>query len=541
MKNSKKSALTTSHRIIIISIALLLLGVFIYWWSTLFTTKPEPIGDFPEVYDTYTGFGFSFNHPKGTVFHEGVLLNGFDHARPFYGDVKGVQMNSLEIVGVYWNFSGEDPNLISSLDNTLKAIITTGDVRNLSKSSAESINIGKYEIVTQTVEFSSIEGTSWKGSVGSWYNKKEKRIYSLYNFLPSTLALRTDISERFQDYILSFDSQGWEPNSGELEVYWPTEGWRYAPPEAVALNASSLDHMIETIKKENIGVDSILIIRDGYIVVDAYFPPFNEGDLHSIYSCTKSVVSTLVGIALEEGYIESIEQRITDLYYDREIAYMSPWKREITLENLLTMTAGFDARDSWIYEWEWLGRMLASIDAQQYVLDLPVIEEPGTRFEYTNAVSHLLSCIITETTGSSALEYAEVKLFEPLGIHETEWLEDSKGRNWGWSTLSMTPKDMAKIGYLFLKKGRWDDEIIISENWVEKATSIQVDGNILPGYGYQWWVNPGEYYTALGYGGQFIHVVPDSQLVVVTTSGNPEDFSDIFSILEEYILPSVIQ
>ena len=327
---------------------------------------------------------------------------------------------------------------------------------------------------------------------------------------------------------------------GEIEPYWPTEGWRYALPEDVGIDPMKLDEMVQHVNGEGIGADSVMVIRDGYVVLDAYFPPFDEEELHIVYSFTKSVVSTLIGIAVEEGYIGSLDQRLLDFFPDRAVVNMSRWKEEITLRDMLTMSAGFDARDSWLFEWEWLDRLHGAEDAVQYMLDLEVIEEPGTRFEYTNGVSHLLSCIVTETTGTSALDYAREKLFEPLGITHVEWYMDVMGRNWGYSRLYLTPHDMAKIGYLFLNEGEWDGQQIVSRDWVADATSKHLDANILPGYGYQWWVSPDGYFSAVGYKGQFIHVVPDLGLIMVTTSSDPDSFNSILSLLETYVIPAVI-
>jgi CubicO group peptidase (beta-lactamase class C family) len=540
MKKSNGSGLTKIRTITAVSLVLILTGSVLWWYIASIPTRTEPSEVLPEEYFTYSGFGFSFKYPKGMVFSEGVLTQGFDHAHPYHGDIQGVLDQFSEIVGVVWLHSDDKPYLETSLDEFFESIIVTESFQDLSKSPFTSSQKDEYEMIYQSLEYKDLNDVSHVGFAGTWYNQQEQRVYTFYNSLPSRTASQTNMNERFLEYVETFNSTLWNQSSNEILDYWPTENWRYATPEAVDMNATLLNQMIEDIKMQNIGVDSVTIIRDGYVVADAYFPPFNEGELHRVYSCTKSLVSTLIGIALEEGYLESLEQKLTNLYYDKEIAQMSPWKEEITLKNLLTMTAGFDARDSWLYEWEWLDRMLVSIDAQQYVLDLQVIDKPGTRFEYTNGVSHLLSCIITETIGVTALEYAEKKLFEPLGIHDHEWLEDSRGRNWGWSTLSLTPHDMAKIGYLFLKQGEWNDETIISKKWVEEATMKHVDGNILPGYGYQWWVNPGKYFTAVGYGGQFIHVVPDMQLVVVVTSSGAKDFNYVFSLLEEFIIPAVL-
>ncbi|GAG22550.1 unnamed protein product, partial [marine sediment metagenome] len=249
----------------------------------------------------------------------------------------------------------------------------------------------------------------------------------------------------------------------------------------------------------------------------------------------------LIGLAMEEGGIGSLDLGLADLFPDRTMGNQSAWKDEMSLRDLLTMTAGFDAEDSYLYDWVGLERMHDAPDALQYVLDLPVIEEPGTRFEYTNGVSHLLSCIITEATGVSALDYARERLFSPLGITEAEWRNDSLGRNWGYSSLYLTPHDMAKIGYLFLNGGEWDGEQVVPREWVEEATRKHVHaGTLLDDYGFQWWVSPRGYYSAIGYKGQFIHVVPELDLIMVTTSSSAEDFDRIQDLLETFVIPAVI-
>ncbi len=177
-------------------------------------------------------------------------------------------------------------------------------------------------------------------------------------------------------------------------------------------------------------------------------------------------------------------------------------------------------------------------DAAQYVLDLPMAFEPGSRFEYTNGVSHLLSCLITEKTGMSAAEYADEHLFGPLGITDYEWRTDDAGRNWGYSSLYMRPRDMAKIGYLFLNEGTWDGEQLVPESWVREATRHRIDANLRDGYGYQWWVDDDGYYLALGYMGQFIFVMPEHGIVAVFTGGTPETFDYTIELPERFIVPA---
>jgi CubicO group peptidase (beta-lactamase class C family) len=330
------------------------------------------------------------------------------------------------------------------------------------------------------------------------------------------------------------------PSEEDLEPYWPTAGWRYAESGDVGLDSEMLEDMVAAIRRSRYDVDSAMVVRNGYVALDEYFAPFDEGERHIIYSCTKSVVSTLIGIAIDEGYIEGLEVGVLDLFPDRTVRNLNAWKQEMTLRDLLTMTAGFDAKDSYLYNWVGLESMHDSPEPLQHVLDLPVTEEPGTRFEYTNGVSHLLSCIISETTGTSALEFAQEHLFDPLGITDAEWTSDAQGRNWGYSSLYLTPHDMAKIGYLFLNMGEWDGEQIVPLGWVEEATRKHVDATMKDGYGFQCWVDSDGYYLALGYKGQFIFVVPGMDLVVVFTGGSRETFDFTMPLLDDYIIPAVI-
>jgi CubicO group peptidase (beta-lactamase class C family) len=396
------------------------------------------------------------------------------------------------------------------------------------------------EMVYQTFEASS-DGTSLLGVISTWYDEEAGRLYQPYIVSIPEIYGEEDLISLLLETVDSFEHVGVEAAT-ELESYWPTDGWRIATPEAAGIDPAKLDEMIEAVDSRGIGADSLMVIRHGYIVSDAYFAPYNPWENHIIYSCTKSVVSTLIGIAIDEGYIDAdLDQRALGLFPDRTARNPSAWKSDMTLRDLLMMSAGFDARDSYLYDWEGLDGLHDANDAIQYMLDLEMAFEPGSRFEYTNGVSHLLSCIITEATGMSALEFAEEQLFEPLGITGAEWTADSQGHNWGYSSLYLIPHDMAKFGYLFLHGGEWDGEQVVPRGWVEEATAEQIPaGTLLDGYGYQWWTSNDGYYSAIGYKGQFIHVVPELDLIMVTTSREPDDFIRIQNLLEEFVIPSVI-
>jgi CubicO group peptidase (beta-lactamase class C family) len=329
-----------------------------------------------------------------------------------------------------------------------------------------------------------------------------------------------------------------QATSSAATDYWPTEGWRTSTPEKQGMHSGFLADMLEYIQEGGYRIDSITIIRNGYMVTDAYFFPFQKGTKHPIASCTKSITSALVGIALDKGYIKKVNQPLLQFFPDRTIANLDEHKRAITLEHLLTMTTGLHCRDTYQYKWEGLNEMKKSGDCAQYVLDLPMDEAPGKRFEYCNGASYLLSVIIQKTTKSGTLEFARKYLFGPLGITDVKWRTSPQGVNNGFAGILLTPHDMAKIGWLYLNKGRWDDTQIVPAAWVKASTGEHI--SIAPfHYGYQWWGDPDGYYMASGREGQRIFVIPKKNMVVVFTAALPNERLPR-ALLNEYIIPAAV-
>ena len=327
----------------------------------------------------------------------------------------------------------------------------------------------------------------------------------------------------------------------ELGAYWPTDGWRTSTPEHQGMDSEILARMFSTIDKQHYNIHSLLVVRHGYLVADAYVHPWTKDTKHNVYSCTKSVVSALIGIAIEEGFIDGVDQPVVDLFPDRVASNLDADKRKMTLEHLLTMSAGLECRDSYLYQWRGLEQMRDSEDWVQFMLDLPMAEEPGTRFEYCNGASYLLSAIVQNSTGMSALEYAQKRLFCPLGITDVEWPSGPEGTSIGYSQLQLRPHGMAKIGFLYLNGGQWNGEQVVPAAWVEASTSEHISAETLQeGYGYQWWVDTAGTYMALGYGGQYILVVPEEEIVVITTGRmTGADFLIPERMLKEFIIPAV--
>lgn len=326
--------------------------------------------------------------------------------------------------------------------------------------------------------------------------------------------------------------------TASVNIY-QTEGWQTSTPEEQGMRSQMLAEMMEHIKKNSFNIDSILIVRNGYVVLDAYFYPYSRGQKHIIHSCTKSIMSALIGIAIDKGYIQNVDQPITDFFPDKELANMDDLKKSITLENLLMMASGLKCRDSYLYRWVGLFEMRNSNDWAQYVLDLPMAEAPGEKFEYCSGVSYLLSVIIQNTTKMKTLDFARKHLFDPLGIIDVGWETSPQGIDIGYGEMWLKPHDMAKIGWLYLNKGRWGNKQILPSAWIEVSTRGHIDATLFDQYGYQWWVDSAGYYMAVGYKGQRIFVVPEKNLVAVFT-GDQTGGGGLISkyLLDFYIIPA---
>ncbi len=329
--------------------------------------------------------------------------------------------------------------------------------------------------------------------------------------------------------------------------YWPTDEWQNSTPEAQGMNSALLNDMMTAIEENQILIESLLIVKNGYMVMEEYPSVFYEQDnRHIIHSCTKSFTSALVGIAIEEGYIDGVDEKLIDLLPNRTYANYDERIDDITLEHLLMMTSGF--------EWdEWTEPYSSSLnshyqywyasDSVQFILDLPLAYDPGDVWVYSSGSSHLLSAIVTEATGVSLLEYATDKLFTPLGIAVSDvlWPADNHGIYRGSGGVEMIPRDMAKFGYLFLNNGTWDGEQIVPSAWVQTSSETLSTFDEYSGYSYQWWTYPAEIasvYSANGYVGQNIFVIPSLDMVVVFTSRTPT-YPQV-SLLFDYIIPATL-
>ena len=314
------------------------------------------------------------------------------------------------------------------------------------------------------------------------------------------------------------------PVTAQETVYFPTTEWRASTPEAQGLDSAQLVSYLEPIFQDYFNRDSLVVIRHGYIVAEAYAPPYTVDMKHHMYSMSKSVTSALIGIMIGEGYLDSLDTPVLSLFPDRTVQNVDANKQALTVRHLLTMTSGFDCHDD---AFETVSAMQKSDDWLQFALDLPMATAPGTEFNYCSPVTYILSGIITEKTGKSALDYAVEKLFAPLGITDYAWTSSPQGISLGYSDLQLTTRDMAKFGLLFLRGGQWEGKQIIPADYVAAAISHQTD-NPWPdsGYGFQWWLTASDQVpSAIGYGAQYILLDPEKDIEVVTAGGFTESLA----------------
>ncbi|MHA1551356.1 MAG: serine hydrolase domain-containing protein [Candidatus Heimdallarchaeaceae archaeon] len=303
--------------------------------------------------------------------------------------------------------------------------------------------------------------------------------------------------------------------------YWPTDGWQTKTLEEVDMNESRIDVMFDYIDFHEYNIDSLLVVKDGYLVVEEYPRADTSETFHNVFSVGKSFTSTLIGIAIEEGYIDSVDQKMFDFLYNASIPNIE-LKENITIRHLLTMTSGMYWNEMDVFYSDPSSnntQMKASSNWVEYVLSSRMQYKPGTTWYYSGGSTHLLSAIIEKATGGSTLEYAYEHIFEPLGFTDVSWLQDPQGIVYGGGRLELLPRDMAKFGFLFLNNGSWDGTQLVPEVWVQDATNDTSSVTSEYYYGYLWWSFPQKNYCkAYGLNGQTICVIPDYDIVAVITA-----------------------
>ncbi|MCP4634746.1 MAG: serine hydrolase [candidate division Zixibacteria bacterium] len=364
--------------------------------------------------------------------------------------------------------------------------------------------------------------------------------------------------------------------------------YRYRPPENIndGLDVGALDEVnIDPVLIEQAvnslyqgrykEVHSMLICKDGKLVFEEYFKGHkfkwdgvnHHGDLvtwdrsmsHCNHSVTKSITSACIGIAIDRGFIENVHQSIFD-YLPEYQQFGTGGKEKITIENLLTMTSGLEW-DEWSAplsspENDIIGIWFSDKDPITYILEKPLIDKPGTSFTYSGGNMIILGEIIRYAANMNIDEFSGKYLFKPLEIDSSNWYKRfENGVIEAGGGLKIKPRDMAKIGVTFLNKGVWNGTRVISEQWIEKSAAsfpgnqgIKVPGEDSGrnGYSYSWWIKSffksdkrSDMFSAGGWGGQHIMILPELNTVVAFTGGNYISYRPAFKILKKFIIPAI--
>ncbi|KOR90305.1 hypothetical protein AM231_15010 [Paenibacillus solani] len=296
---------------------------------------------------------------------------------------------------------------------------------------------------------------------------------------------------------------------------------------------------------KKVKIKSCLIMSEDRLIFQYYKNKKVEMNPQKVNSCTKSILSILIGIALDKGFIKSISEPVSSYFPEQINKQTDVRKRHITIEDLLTMSAGFDWPE--FGEWNYFAPMVFSSDIVNYVFERDLQDNRGEKMNYNSGCSHVLTAILQKATGMKAIEFANIHLFKPLGITKTNWFEDSKGINRGADGLNMCTVDMLKIGALILHEGKWKNIRIVSSEWLKKSTQpYYLTYESIGYYAYHWWVrnlkinreenSNTEMIFALGFGGQYICIVPQLHMAIAIASELYEDSLKPLRILEEFLI-----
>jgi CubicO group peptidase (beta-lactamase class C family) len=318
---------------------------------------------------------------------------------------------------------------------------------------------------------------------------------------------------------------------------WPTRNWQESTPGE--FDGSLLDEADQRIREHQPQVRSFLVVHNGKLLYEKYYRGAGPDDAHNIKSVSKSFLSALVGIALDRNILRSLDQPISEFVPEYFTPSTDPRKRKVTLRHLLTMTAGFEWEENGPVTAEWV----RSEDYAKFTLESELAHEPGSVFNYSTAVSHLMAIILERASGMPALEFAEKYLCKQTGITVPRWERDPNGHYVGGSEMYLTARDLARFGFLFLNQGEWDGEQIVSREWVLHSTRRQSTGEPLAAsYGYYWWLGQDRglpIFFGQGYGGQVLYVLPDLDLIVVFLSTTETGGGGLRELVSDHIVPVV--
>ena len=291
---------------------------------------------------------------------------------------------------------------------------------------------------------------------------------------------------------------------------------------------------------------SLLVSRNGELVLERYYNGTRPTKLANLKSASKTVISALVGIAIDRGLVKNVKEPIVSYFPEILAADKDARKKAITVEDLLTMRSGLETTSNRNY-----GAWVLSSNWVRHALNRPLLSPPGVTMEYSTGNTHLLSAILTKASNTSTLRFAQEALAKPMGFSLAPWPQDPQGIYFGGNDMLMTPRQMVSFGEMYLNRGRINNQQVVPVSWVEASlvprTRSRREGDRF--YGYGWWIRElggHQTYYAWGYGGQFIFLVPDLKLVVVTTSSSTpgserrDHLQAIYSIVEQHVIGPIV-
>ncbi len=290
-------------------------------------------------------------------------------------------------------------------------------------------------------------------------------------------------------------------------------------PEEAGLSSAVVEQLFRAVEKDvdTLGVHAMMLIRDGRVFAEGYWAPYRPDVPHMLYSASKSIISTAMGFAYDEGLID-LDRRLDDIFTELPPS-SNKWNRMLTVRHLLTMSSGIRFNE--------IGSMLDRDWVKMFMESAPKFE-PGTQFEYNSLNTYMLSAVLNRITGQSITEYLMPRLYQPLGIANYPWETCPMGIEKGGWGLSLCIEDLAKIAQLYLNKGVWNGQRILSEEWISMAASPQIatpNGEINQGYGFQIWMNANGVYQFNGAFGQYAVMFPNINAAAIIFSGSNQLFA----------------
>lgn len=308
-------------------------------------------------------------------------------------------------------------------------------------------------------------------------------------------------------------------------------------PEAEGISSKAIQAFLDGVKQEKLELHSLMILRNGKVITEGAWSPYELETKHFMFSLSKSVTSTAVGFAVSEGLL-SLDDKVVSFFPEHSDLDMDEKMASMTVRHLLTMTSGYIENIS--------GSLIWSHKKTSWVkefLQLPLTYAPGTHFVYNSGSSHMLSAIVTKVTGLPISDYLKPRLFDKIKIENYTWDKDPEGNNTGGWGIRFSTEDIAKFGQFYLQKGKWEGEQILPVEWIDQATTYQISTAHLDkaprrqGYGFQFWVSHHGVYRANGAFGQTAIMLPHQNTVIAITAGMDQG-EDIIGLVWEHLYPA---